>query len=65
MLAVPLVGSLVVYHIYLLKTSQTTNEDLNHVYETEENPFQLVFGLSGGSESSTGMCWQCEDHSVL
>eukprot|EP00658_Telonema_sp_P-2_P030289 TRINITY_DN2289_c0_g1_i5.p1 TRINITY_DN2289_c0_g1~~TRINITY_DN2289_c0_g1_i5.p1 ORF type:complete len:279 (-),score=23.14 TRINITY_DN2289_c0_g1_i5:183-1019(-) len=40
-LAVPLVGSLVLYHIYLVATNKTTNEDLNKVYEKEENPFTM------------------------
>lgn len=40
-LAVPLVGSLLFYHVYLVATNKTTNEDLNNVYETEPNPFHL------------------------
>eukprot|EP00656_Telonema_subtile_P002803 TRINITY_DN11280_c0_g1_i1.p1 TRINITY_DN11280_c0_g1~~TRINITY_DN11280_c0_g1_i1.p1 ORF type:complete len:336 (+),score=41.01 TRINITY_DN11280_c0_g1_i1:187-1194(+) len=40
-LAVPLVGSLVFYHIHLIRSNKTTNEDLNSVYETETNPFHL------------------------
>jgi len=40
-LSVPLVGSLVVYHIYLMTYNKTTNEDLNCVYDEEPNPFQL------------------------
>merc|ERR1712028_184538 len=38
-LAVPLVGSLLVYHIYLVAANKTTNEDLNSVYDKEPNPF--------------------------
>ena len=30
------------YHVYLVATNKTTNEDLNNVYETEPNPFHLV-----------------------
>jgi len=40
-LAVPLVGSLLVYHIYLVAANKTTNEDLNSVYDKEPNPFHL------------------------
>jgi len=40
-IALPLVGSLAGYHIYLVASNQTTNEDLNEVYAKEPNPFTM------------------------
>lgn len=40
-MALPLVGSLAGYHIYLVAANQTTNEDLNEVYAKEPNPFTM------------------------
>lgn len=40
-IALPLVGSLAGYHIYLVACNQTTNEDLNEVYAQEPNPFTM------------------------
>merc|ERR1711907_459970 len=40
-IALPLVGSLAGYHIYLVVSNQTTNEDLNEVYAKDPNPFTM------------------------
>jgi len=40
-IALPLVGSLAGYHIFLVTSNQTTNEDLNEVYSKEPNPFTM------------------------
>lgn len=40
-IALPLVGSLAGYHMYLVVSNQTTNEDLNEVYAKEPNPFTM------------------------
>lgn len=40
-IALPLVGSLAGYHVFLVYSNQTTNEDLNEVYAKEPNPFTM------------------------
>lgn len=42
-IALPLVGSLAGYHIYLVVSNQTTNEDLNEIYAKEPNPFSMGY----------------------
>lgn len=40
-IALPLVGSLAGYHLYLVVSNMTTNEDLNEVYAKDDNPFSM------------------------
>lgn len=40
-IALPLVGSLAGYHLYLVVSNMTTNEDLNEVYAKDPNPFTM------------------------
>jgi len=40
-IALPLVGSLSGYHLYLSLLNQTTNEDLNEIYARDPNPFSM------------------------
>jgi len=40
-IALPLVGSLAGYHLYLVYSNQTTNEDLNEIYAKDPNPFTM------------------------